>query len=379
MSSRPIFVVGRFPPPFDGQSLATARCADLLDGPRVVHRFNTEPPGPSVYHPDPRPDPRRTWFFLRHRGRLRRALAADAGAPVLWHSVSPTTLGHLRDAVATLPAFGARRPVYPVLHRATFERLFRSPLTQRSARALVRRVSGFVFQSEHLADRCADVIPSGKRVVIPHTIDEAVACTADDVRQRIEAGPGRPLRLLFLSNMIREKGYLDVVEAAAKLRGRGTPFHLDMAGSWPSDEDRSAFDSRLRESGLTDAVVHHGGVHDRAVVRRLHLAADLFLLPTYHPTETQPIAILEALGAGTPVISVDRPILHDILPGGVGGALVPPRAPDALADAIERLAEPVAWVEAATAARARYETAFAPEAVRERWLSLLAGAPRSVA
>jgi glycosyltransferase involved in cell wall biosynthesis len=290
---------------------------------------------------------------------------------VLWHSVSPTTLGHLRDAVATVPAFGPRRPVYAVLHRATFERLSRSALTRRSARALVRRVDAFVFQSEHLARRCAAVVPPEKRVVIPHTVDEAAACTAGEVGRRLADGPGRPLRLLFLSHMIREKGYLDVVEAAGRLRQRGVPFRLDMAGGWPRDGDRAAFEARVRAAGVADAVVHHGALRDRAEVRRLHLAADVFLLPTYHPTETQPIAILEALGAGTPVVSVDRPILHDIVPGGGGGALVPPRAPGALADAVERLAEPGAWAAAAAAARARYEAAFAPEAVRDRWLALL--------
>lgn len=372
----PVYVVGRFPPPFDGQSLATARCAELLDESRTVLRFNTEPPGLAGFDPDPRPDPRRAWFFLRLRGRLRRALADHADAPVLWHSVSPTTLGHLRDVVTTLPALGARRPVVAVFHRATFERLSESSLTRRSARGVVQRVDAFVFQSAYLAGRCAGVVPPEKRVVIPHTVDAAAACPADQVRERIANGPGRPLRLLFLSNMIREKGYLDVVDAAAELRQRGVPFRLDMAGGWPSDADRDAFGARLQAAGIADAVVHHGSVHDRREVRRLHLAADVFLLPTYHPTETQPIAILEALGAGTPVVSVDRPILHDILPGGTGGALVPPRSPGALADAVERLAAPRAWAEAAAAARARYDAAFAPDTVRERWLALLQRAER---
>ena len=51
----------------------------------------------------------------------------------------------------------------------------------------------------------------------------------------------RSLRLLFLSNMMREKGFKDVVEAVALLRESGMSVEATFAGAWVSEADRSEF------------------------------------------------------------------------------------------------------------------------------------------
>lgn len=371
MTRLPVFVIGRYPPPFDGQSLATARCADLLATNREVRRISTEPPGPLLHHPDPSFSIGRALYFLRLGHRIRNALAQAPGAPVIWHSASPSALGHLRDILTTLPSLGEDRPVFAVLHRGSFHRLFESRWTRPTARLLARRVTGFIFQSKALADRCASWIPENKRHVIPHTIDEALLVAEGETRAKTETGPHRPLQMLFLSNMIQEKGYLDVLEAAVLLRRQGMPFHLQMAGNWPDDTARQAFEDRVQEACLADSVTHLGGVADRVEARRLHLQADVFLLPTTHPTETQPIAIIEALGAATPVIVTDRDVLRDLVGTEAPGTFVPPHAPTAIAGAIADLTNPSRWREASAAARARFDSAFSPSVVGHQWTELL--------
>lgn len=367
----PVVVLGRFPPPIDGQSLATARSAEFIAAERSVVRVNTEPPGPLLHHPDPTFSIGRAAHFALAGRRIRQALAETPGAPVVWHAVSPSTLGHLRDVLTTLPALRRRRRVYAVLHRGTFHELFESALTRPTAALLARRVSAFVVQSQALADRLDGWVSPDRRVVIPNTVDSALDVPRVEARTRIEAGPGRPLRILFLSNMIREKGYLDVLEAAVLLHGRGVTFRLDMAGNWSSEADRVAFEARVASAGLAGVVHHHGGVTDRQQARRLHLAADVFVLPTTHPSETQPIAIVEALASGTAVVATDRNELRDLLGSPAPGALVPGHSPESIADAVARLAAPDRWRAAATAGRDRFEAAFAPAVVGRQWVALV--------
>ncbi len=371
MPKRPVVVLGRFPPPIDGQSLATARSAEFLEAARPVVRINTEPPGPLLRHPDPAFSLGRTAHFIRTSRRIRRALAQAPDAPVVWHAASPSTLGHWRDVLTTLPALGASRPVYAVLHRGTFHELTRSAVTRPTAALLARRVTAVVVQSQTLADRLDGWVEAGRRVVIPNTVDHALDVPAEQARARIVAGPSDPLRLLFLSNMIREKGYIDVLEAAVLLYERGVSFRLDMAGNWSSAADQAAFQARVESAGLAGTVHHHGGVADREHARRLHLAADVFVLPTTHPSETQPIAMVEALAAGSAVVATDRDVLRDLLGSPAPGALVPGHAPRAIADAVAGLAEPSRWRAAATAARARFERAFAPAVVGRQWVALV--------
>lgn len=370
MSRLPLVVVGRFPPPFDGQALATRRCASLLHDARDVRVVNTEPPGSSAHQTDPVFSVRRSLAFLGVASQIRRAIAEAPGAPVLWHSISPSGLGHLRDLLTTLPALGRKSPVYAVLHRGTFDQLFASPKTRWTAARLRRRVTAFVFLSDVLSDRCT-ALPASQKVVIPLTVDEELLVSAGEAGAKTARGPQTPPRLLFLSHMIREKGYLDVLEAVVQLRDRGVHVHLDLAGGWPSDADRQAFEARVSEAGLGAAVQHHGAISDRNVARQLHLGADVFLLPTVHPTEAQPVSILEALGAATPVIATDRSILRDLVGENGAGIFVGPHAPDEIARAVERILQPARWARASAAARARFESAFAPDVVRSRWLSLV--------
>jgi glycosyltransferase involved in cell wall biosynthesis len=354
----------------DGQTLATERIASLLEGRFDVHRLNTQAPEGAHVRTDGGFSISRLRHYVGLRATLRVALSEAPTAPVLWNSISPIPLGHWRDVLTTLPAFQIDQPVHAVMHRATYERLLNAPLTAPTARRIVDRMTSFVFLSEHLAASCARWIPAPKRVVIPNTIDDEVLCTRGEVEDKQAAfGGDRPFRLLFVSNMLPEKGYLDVLRAVGRLRERGFYIEADFVGGWPSDAARLTFEREAKP--LAVSVRHHGPIADRAAIKALHLAADAFVLPTYHPTETQPKAILEALNAGTPVVATERPIMDALVGDGIQGYLVPPRAPEAIAAAVERLQDPESWRALSRRARARFEACFAPEAVGAQWNTLL--------
>lgn len=370
----PLFVLGRFPPPIDGQTMATERTADLLTGRHDVRRLNTEPPISAHVAEQAALEPARLLHFFRLRRRLREALRAAPYAPVLWPAVSPAVLGHARDVLVTLPALGATHDVYAIVHRGNFDVVFRRPSTALTARRMVRRLRGFVFLNDTLSERCAPWIPPEKRFVIPNTIGDDVRCSGEEVAAKLDAHRRREhLRLLFLSNMIPSKGYLDALEAVRLLHERGVAVRADFAGRWASEADRQDFDGRVEAYGLRAVLTHHGGLADRARIKALYLEADVFVLPTYYPTEAQPLSILEAMNAATPVVTTRQGGIPEMVENGREGRLVPPRAPKAIADAIERLQEPGPWSDHARQARRRFEAQFSPDAVRAAWLALLDG------
>ncbi len=369
-----VHIVGRFPPPLDGQTLATRRLAELLSADRRVLTASTAMP--EVGFVQTRVEFRwdRMAHYARLLPRLRRALAEAPEAPVLWPAVSPAPLGHWRDLALTLPAFRSGQPVFAVLHRHGLPDLFTHPLTRPTARALCRRMAGFVFLSERFSAECAPYIPEAKRWVIPNTIDEAVIPAAADVAaRRADGGAGRPLRLLYLSNMMPEKGYADVLEAARLLAAEGAPVEAAFAGRWAQPEDAAAFAAYVGRHGLEGVVRHHGPLAARAEVARLHLWADVFLLPTYCLGEAQPLSIIEALSAGAAVITTRHGGIPEMVREGAEAFFVPPAAPQAIAEAVRRLAADAALRRRmSAAARARFEAAFSPEVVRRQWLRLIA-------
>ena len=364
--SPPVTVLGRFPPPLDGQAVATSRLGDLLDAVTEVRRVDVSlPEGEHTVTGAPlRPD--RVWRTITSRSRLRRQLTGDG--PVLWTSISPSLPGHVRDRLTVLPALGTDRPVYGVVHRGDFDTLFRRRVTAASARRMVARLSGIVFLSDALAQRCADWIPDAKRLVVPNTIGADVLPSAEAVEERIARGPGTPLRLLFLSNLIPSKGHTVLLEALPLLRDRSLNVRATFAGRWTGPDDRAAFLTRAEALGVHDTVEVVGGV-DRAQAAALHLAADVFVLPTTYPVEAQPLVLLEALAAGTPVVSTRWASIPEMVGAPEAELIDAPPSPARLADAIGEVAQ--RWSEAGTAARARFDAAFSPDAVRQRWLDVL--------
>ena len=69
---------------------------------------------------------------------------------------------------------------------------------------------------------------------------------------------------------------------------------------------------------------------------RLTAAADLFVLASHH--EGIPVAVMEALASGVPVVATRVGGLAEAIDDGTSGRLVPVRRPDLLADAVVALA-----------------------------------------
>lgn len=364
--SRPVFVLGRFPPPLDGQSIATSRLADLLDANHQVFRVNTEPDD-GVTASDTRFRPGRIAHYLRLRTVIRDTLRTHPDAPVIWTAISSAALGHWRDILATLAVIEPSHPVFAVSHRSNLDVLFRSPHTAPSAKRMAERIDRFVFLTETISERCARWVASEKRLVIPNTIDDDLICSEDEISSHRR--PSDPFRVLFLSNMMPEKGYEDVLEAVGIT---DSPVRATFVGAWPSDTARREFETRSRALGLSDRIENMGAISDRRHIKELLLESDAFVLPTYHPTEGMPLTIIEAMNAGTPIIATRAGGIPEMISENEHGLFVPDRAPREIAAAIQKLHDPDTWEKLSTGARDRFTQRFHPQVVRSMWESALA-------
>lgn len=369
----PVFIIGRYPPPIDGQSMLTEQSAKLLSPSWDVKRLNTSAGSQAKVRTGSGLSLGMARHYLTRVASALSVVAESPDTPVIWHSISPTLSGHLRDLCVVLPSLRAAKRVYAVIHWGNFDRLFRSRLTRYTALRMVKKLQGFVFNDEQLSRNCEEWIPADKRFVICNTIDEATRCTRDDVKikQALRADR-KSLRLLYLSNMIPSKGYLDVLQAVAQLNKAGMPLSVDFIGRWQSEQEQSSFLSYVSDNHLEQFVTAHGGVTDRAAVRQFFLNADVFLLPTYYPAEAQPVSIIEALSAGTPVITTRHAGIPLMVREEFREALfVSPKSPTEIAGALQKLWEKDTWKNFSDAAASRFEERFSPEVVRGCWERLL--------
>ena len=80
---------------------------------------------------------------------------------------------------------------------------------------------------------------------------------------------------------------------------------------------------------------------------------------------------LEALNAGTPVITCHHNSLPEMVRHEQEALLVPPRSPEAIANAVQRLHDSETWLAFSHNARQRFNLRFSPDAVRRQWVTLL--------
>jgi len=366
-----IIVLGRFPPPIDGQTLATERLATLLERDLRVCRIDTE-----TAQSDGTASASRFLYraahFVRLRSFLRARLREVPSGDVLWPAISPDIPGHFRDLFVTLRAVDRSRRIYAVVHRGNFHQLFESRATRATAQRFVRRIHRFVFLTDHLSERCADWIPHHKRIVIPNTLDDELIFSDSEVLEKQAMRRRRErLSLLFVGHMLASKGYLDVLEAVEEIHRSGASVEMHFVGRWSNAADREQFEGSVHARGLENVIVHHGSLAERAAIKSLYRSADAVLLPTYYRNEAQPLVLLEALGSGTPVVTTRHAGIPEMIRDRKEGLLVPARDPKGIVRAVNELVDLDFWQQLSTAARQRFLNQYAPDEVRRKWRALV--------
>jgi glycosyltransferase involved in cell wall biosynthesis len=257
--------------------------------------------------------------------RLRRVLR-DERLDVV-HVHSPVMALGARVALRTLPA--ARRPrVVTTEHNVWTSHA-------RATRVADRLTAG--LDDRHVAVSAAvrDSMPRRLRrrtEVLYHGIDVAAVEAQRGARDRMrrELGiAGGALVVGTVANLRWTKGYPDLLAAAVAVTARLPEVRFVTVGQGPQ---AAALEARRDELGLADRFAMLGWRDDAVAVMS---AFDVFCLASLE--EGLPIALVEAMTLGLPVVATTVGGVPEIVTHGREGLLVPPRRPDELAVALVRV------------------------------------------
>jgi glycosyltransferase involved in cell wall biosynthesis len=186
----------------------------------------------------------------------------------------------------------------------------------------------------------------------------------DRARKRRELGipPTAPI-VGFAARLAEQKGLAYLLEAFPRVRERVPAAHLVVAGHGPlADEHRSA----AHALGITEHV-HFLGL--RTDVAELLQLFDCYVIPSVW--EGLPMALLEAMAAGCPIVASNVGGVPMALRDGVNGSLVEPREPEQLAAAIvDLLGDEAKRRRFAAEGKAAFQERFSAEAMTRRYEAL---------
>jgi glycosyltransferase involved in cell wall biosynthesis/peptidoglycan/xylan/chitin deacetylase (PgdA/CDA1 family) len=169
-----------------------------------------------------------------------------------------------------------------------------------------------------------------------------------------EGRAGRSFRIVCVASFEEVKGHRYLVEACRLLCEQGVDLECHLIGEGPLRRD---VERRAAAAGLDRAVVFHGGL-PRPAVAQLLSGADAAVLAS-HPTpggkrEGIPVALMEAMASGLPVVATAISGIPELVESGVSGFLVPSGDAAALGAALGRLAgDPELRAQMGRAGRAR--------------------------
>lgn len=242
--------------------------------------------------------------------------------------------------------FGVRDVVH--LHGSEFQKWYDASDEglQAKIRTLLRESSAFLVLGEKWNRTIRAIEPETNTVVVSNTVHIP--------QERVHWDGGRK-QVLFLGVLIKRKGVHDLLEAIRLLKERGETADMQVviAGS---GEEEQALRQQCTALGL-DGCVTFAGWTDSEKKRALLEQSHLLVLPSYN--EGLPIAILEAISYGMPVVSTDVGDISAAVRDGENGWLIQPGDTAALADRIRRVFDSLEGYQAMSdASRALAEAQF---------------------
>ncbi len=143
------------------------------------------------------------------------------------------------------------------------------------------------------------------------------------------------IRLLFLSNLIREKGVIELLEAISIIAKKHTNFECVVAGQ-PGDISAELLDSEIRRMGIEKYVNYVGPVFGEEKAR-LYKSVDAFVFPTYYHRECFPLVLLEAMSYELPIVASNEAAIPEVVRNGENGYLVTKKDSEDLAKKLDAL------------------------------------------
>jgi glycosyltransferase involved in cell wall biosynthesis len=312
--------------------------------------------------------------YARVPRRLIRALTTCIAAAGLSRQMRSMDIDRIHAHFATYPALAAwlcaRLLDVPYSFTAHAHDIY---IDQLHLETLVEDADAVVVISE-FNRRFLGPYGAGSRT--PVTL---VRCAVDPAAYPFRPRPlptTGPIRAICVATLNELKGHSTLLDALA----RGGPtlerVQLDLVGSGPLEQSLA---EQIVALGLQDRVRMHGTLSERDVARVLD-ESDVFVLASVvTPTgwmDGIPVALMEALASGLPVIASRLSGIPELVRDGETGVLATPGDAGDLARAFERVLEdPEATLQRCRAGRRLIEEEFAIERSAARMVALFKSAP----
>jgi len=264
--------------------------------------------------------------------RFTRAVANHR--PQICHIATAFGLSFVKHSVCVMVArlLGSRVISHP---HCSLSALYtgRSRRWQWYFRQMIHLTQGVVALSREWLQLDA-IVPGCKVYFLPNAIDlKPYQEIAQERFARQDDQDGK-LKALYLGHLGAAKGSGDLIEAAKRLVSEGMEVSFCLIGEELTPGELESLKEQTHVAGLNGSLSLLPPVYGSEKLDYFR-NVDIFVYPSY--SEGMPMAVLEAMACGLPVVATRVGGLPDQVVDGVNGILVEPGQQDQLASAIRKL------------------------------------------
>jgi len=220
-------------------------------------------------------------------------------------------------------------PVVVKVHGSDIDVLATQPGPKMNLKLFLPWAARVVAVSRPLRDKVAQLgLPLDRIDLVRNGVDDTLFHPRD--RQAARAALGRPddrrRYIVYVGRLEPAKGVVELASATAAVAAAIPDVAFVFVGQGSAQAEIEKF-----TQGIADRMLFVGARPHHEIPLWMS-AADVVCLPSHH--EGTPNVVLEALACGRPVVATDVGGIPEIFAEGAAGALVPPKDPAALAQAL---------------------------------------------
>lgn len=316
MKKKKICFIAQFPPPIHGLSKAV----DTLFNSELNSSISSD--GEFIFE---KIDIKNNRKFLKNLNLIRKS-----NADIFYFTMSQTKGGNLRDLVIFKLLEWQHKKCLVHLHGGYYRTLVDKEMCrwqrEKNYKA-VSKLSGAIVLGSNLKWNFHGILSNEKIHVVTNCVDDQFLISNQEFNDKIQKIKTQNInQVLYLSNFIRSKGYIEVLKMAKLEKnrvdtGEEKKLHFNFAGKFYHYTEYHLFEEYIKSNDLHEFVSYHGIVDGQQKYDLLK-TCDVFILPTRYSKEGQPISILEAMGNGMMIISTDHAGIPDIVKDDINGILI---------------------------------------------------------
>lgn len=272
-------------------------------------------------------------FFFKLLAKIIRTIIKIK--PILCY-YTPTSdgLGIYRDALTISMMRLLGRKIIIHLHNKGVKEYSKKKLADIAYKIIFHNVKVILIAEELYSD-IKMYVSKDNIYILPNGIPQTI--TTDQYEKIISQreSNSESIRLLYLSNMMKEKGILVLLDACEMLKNLNISFTCNYVGNW-GDITLDGFKEEIYKRNLQEYIIISGPQYGSDKNKHL-INSDIFIFPTYYHGETFGLVLLEAMEYGLPCISTYEGGIPSIINNGENGLLVKQKDAKELFNAIYKL------------------------------------------